>query len=240
MAHHFERAALSSTDNFDSDISVKLGMSEEKTDHSVITQGADDLIAVLVDEGLPRKGVVMVVDHATALDFVRKNVVGKPLTTKLIGEVNELAMQHADDGPEWCATGLDDDHIFRRSTIHVRGSPVVHPYPHELPAVVDKLIQTFESAKEAEVDPVAAAILFHFCFLYVHPFKDGNGRTSRLLLNAMLHDAGLFGCVIREQDRPLYMSFFADFFDDGSADALHTFFLQRCYEHTSMILDYHS
>ena len=181
-------------------------------------------------------GVAMVMDHAIALDFVKNSVVGKPLTPALIAKVNQLVMRHSDQGVEWRASGLDDGHIFRRSTVHVRGSPVVHPYPHEVPVVMDRLIQTFEEAKSAGADPVAAAILFHFCFLHVHPFRDGNGRTSRLLLAAMLHDAGLFGCVIREEDRSMYMSFFDDFYDHGCVDTLYTFFLERCRAHTSMII----
>lgn len=220
-------------------------MSQEKIENRVVLPDTDDMIATLANQGLPREGVAMVLDHATALDFVRNNVVGKALTPELVTEVNHLVMKHADQGiewrrVEWRASGLDETHVFRRSTVHVHGSPVVHPYPHEVPVAMDKLIQIYEDAKKAGADPLVAGILFHFCFLYVHPFRDGNGQTARLLLAVMLHDAALFGCIIRETNRPLYMSFFDEFYDHGSVDALYTYFFWHCRVHTSMIIGYHS
>jgi hypothetical protein len=39
-----------------------------------------------------------------------------------------------------------------------------------------------------EVDPVVAAAILAFGFVYIHPFEDGNGRIHRYLIHHVLAD----------------------------------------------------
>src|SRR3989338_4793980 len=51
------------------------------------------------------------------------------------------------------------------------------------PAAVKKLIEAWQDVlKEKSVHPLIALAAFNLDFLCVHPFRDGNGRVSRLLL----------------------------------------------------------
>ena len=56
-----------------------------------------------------------------------------------------------------------------------------------------------------EPDAGVRAVLGHRLFGYIHPFPDGNGRTARLLMNAMLASGGYPWTVIRVDDRDEYL-----------------------------------
>ena len=50
------------------------------------------------------------------------------------------------------------------------------------------------------------AILGHFIFVYIHPYKDGNGRMGRFLMNVMLASGGYPWTVIPVEERNTYMN----------------------------------
>jgi len=53
-------------------------------------------------------------------------------------------------------------------------------------------------------NPIVVAAIAHHEFVKIHPFKDGNGRTARILLNLILLKKGFPICNIRREERPLY------------------------------------
>jgi Fic family protein len=57
-------------------------------------------------------------------------------------------------------------------------------------------------------EPSAAvrALVGHFCFVFIHPYMDGNGRMGRFLMNAMLASGGYPWTVIRVEWRDRYMA----------------------------------
>ncbi len=46
----------------------------------------------------------------------------------------------------------------------------------------------------------------HFKLVSIHPFTDGNGRTSRLLMNLLLMQKGYPPAIIRKEDRAAYIN----------------------------------
>ncbi len=66
-------------------------------------------------------------------------------------------------------------------------------------------MDAFFSMMEVEEHPGVRAVLAHWLMGYIHPFPDGNGRTARFLMNAMLASGGFPWVVIRVDDRDEYM-----------------------------------
>ena len=76
------------------------------------------------------------------------------------------------------------------------------------------MLQTLDTIKEPcanlarrlreEAEPPEMAFDAHEKLVTIHPFSDGNGRTSRLLMNLLLLKAGYPPVVIRPEDRPAY------------------------------------
>jgi len=71
------------------------------------------------------------------------------------------------------------------------GEAIYWPPDHkDLPELIDDLID-FVNKNRGKIDPLIIAGIFHKQFVIIHPFMDGNGRTTRLLTKIILADMGL-------------------------------------------------
>ena len=66
---------------------------------------------------------------------------------------------------------------------------LVSAKPEDLPRLIDGLI-AFERKTAQDLDPVLAASVLAFGFVYIHPFEDGNGRVHRYLIHHALAARG--------------------------------------------------
>ena len=58
--------------------------------------------------------------------------------------------------------------------------------PHKMvPMLMDNLFNWMNKVKD-EVNPLILSSIFHYEFVFIHPFSDGNGRTVRLWQNIIL------------------------------------------------------
>ncbi len=85
----------------------------------------------------------------------------------------------------------------RGNVIH-RGAP-----PQHVESLLRELI-TWYSRNKAKYPPLVLAAVVHNQFENIHPFRDGNGRVGRLLLNNILLKHGLPPLNIRMKNRAQY------------------------------------
>lgn len=77
--------------------------------------------------------------------------------------------------------------IIRKHNIGVAGSKTEFPFPAELEFLLKDFFRWYHKNKN-KLNPVELAALVHLKFVSIHPFSDGNGRISRLIMNFVLHD----------------------------------------------------
>ncbi len=78
--------------------------------------------------------------------------------------------------------------------------------PEETPALMTDLINWYNSEEElGRLSPVELAALFHYRYIRIHPFEDGNGRIARLLVNYILSRHGLPMIVVRSRKKQEYL-----------------------------------
>ncbi|KAK5871463.1 hypothetical protein PBY51_004345 [Eleginops maclovinus] len=80
----------------------------------------------------------------------------------------------------------------------------IPPHPRDLQRHMQELVQWLNSEDALQMHPVEYAALAHYKLVYVHPFVDGNGRTSRLLMNLVLMQARYPPITIRKEQRAEY------------------------------------
>lgn len=64
------------------------------------------------------------------------------------------------------------------------------PPPHELVNALMDEVLVFANALPKTIDPLVAAAIASFGFVFIHPFMDGNGRLSRFLFHYALCQSG--------------------------------------------------
>ena len=78
--------------------------------------------------------------------------------------------------------------------------------PEETPALMSDLIDWYNNAvKEGKLSALELASLFHYRYIRIHPFEDGNGRIARLMVNFILtrHDYPMI--VVRSRKKSEYL-----------------------------------
>ena len=71
---------------------------------------------------------------------------------------------------------------YRDSDVRISGSNHIPPKAEKISKLLEELFKEFYTQKKA-LHPIELATFLHDRFVNIHPFTDGNGRTSRLLMN---------------------------------------------------------
>ena len=75
---------------------------------------------------------------------------------------------------------------IRTYQVEISGSKFVPPFPAELNTLLREFFGWYRREK-TKLHPVMLAALAHLKFVSMHPFGDGNGRISRIVMNFVLH-----------------------------------------------------
>lgn len=76
--------------------------------------------------------------------------------------------------------------------------------PIDTPIEMEKMVSWYRK-EQTSMDPLILAALLHYRFVRIHPFDDGNGRISRLLMNYVLLRKGYPPVVIKSKDKSNYL-----------------------------------
>ncbi len=139
----------------------------------------------------------------------------RPLTEAFIRELHEIILKQpyqvdavTPDGKptkKWIAIGK-----YKTIPNHVKtqtGEMFYFASPEETPAKMADLMKWFsEEVKYEETHPVVLATEFHYRFIRIHPFDDGNGRIARLLMNFVLMLKGFPPAIIKTEEKKEYYS----------------------------------
>ncbi len=92
------------------------------------------------------------------------------------------------------------------SVITRSGERFEYASPEETPALMTDLVDWYNQAEQkAELSPVELAALFHYRYIRIHPFEDGNGRIARLLVNYILSRHNYPMVVVRSRKKKAYL-----------------------------------
>lgn len=139
-------------------------------------------------------------DHFEAFEYMMQNT-QHPIDEELLKEINRRVTRHtlSYHAPEAIAGEY--------ATTDMTAGDTVFGDHKELIARVPKLLESTEEAiVAANVHSMILAARFHGFYEYLHPFRDGNGRTGRLVSNYILLRMGHPLLIIPSENRKEYIA----------------------------------
>ena len=187
----------------------------------------------LTSEGKPLHDYLEAQNHAEAIDRLQDIISRKQsITESLIKALHGVLMK----GGEFTLSKNQHGqmihkklHIgeYKKETNHVLTlSGKIHRYtdPLFVHDEMEILLKWLDTAKK--LHPVERAAQFHYRFVSIHPFDDGNGRMSRLLMNLLLMQFGYYPCIIQNAHRRRYIQALEQV-DSLKDDSLFTTFVAQ-------------
>ena len=158
-------------------------------------------------------------DHFRAFDFMVSHL-DNAFDEPFLKETNRLVTEHT------LAYRAPGAIAGEYTTEDMAAGDTVFGDHEELIARVPKLMESTQRAIEDGQHPMIVAAKWHGYYEYLHPFRDGNGRTGRLLSNFILLRAGHPLLIIRLEDRSEYISVLKQIRAEGTDEHLIDFFFK--------------
>lgn len=168
----------------------------------------------LTAQGKPMRDHLDIEGHDTAIKAIEDAISGhRELNEVFIRNLHRILLQE----PYEKEAETPDGTVVRRTiTIgdyktapnNVRTSTGETYYftpPDQVKSAMSDLIDWYRSKEREGEHPVIIAATFHYRFVRIHPFDDGNGRMARLLMNMILIKHGYTVSLIQHDDRDGYL-----------------------------------
>jgi Fic family protein len=173
------------------------------THHSTAIEGntlSQSETEIIVEKGITIGGKSVrehleVIGHKEALDFVLALADRREsITERDIRDIHALVMK---------GQANRDAGAYRGLNVRAAGTEFAYPDHLHVPELMGDFVSWLNA--EPAVHAVAFASEAHFRFVSIHPFRDGNGRVGRLLLNFLLLRRGYSIAVIPVERRAEYI-----------------------------------
>jgi Fic family protein len=165
-------------------------------------------------QGKPLKDHFEITGHNEAINWVLDLVKGETeLTEVFIRELHTLLLKESSYKEAVTSEGKPTRRKIEvgkyktqpNHVITVTGETFYFATPEETPAKMQELIEWFRTEKaKPDVNPIILSALFHYKFIRIHPFDDGNGRVARILMNFILMQFGYPPVIIKTEDKENY------------------------------------
>lgn len=156
---------------------------------------------VILEDGLtvggkPLRDILEAVDHARSYNFMFSLLKSHRIDGEAVLRMHELFYQNIE--PAYAGR-------YRDIKVIITGSHYPTTAPEKLELEMSRLFEWADRERD-QIHPVEFAAELHRRFVFIHPFKDGNGRVARLLMNLALIQEGYLPAVIPPVLRMDYIS----------------------------------
>ena len=137
-----------------------------------------------------------------------------PLTQHFIRTLHKTLLREDYTVYRTLPGGVQTSYVIHAGQYKTRPNSVITRYgdqfeyatPEETPALMRDLVDWYNDAERSgKFTPIELAAIFHYRYIRIHPFEDGNGRIARLMFNYILtrHDYPMI--VVRSRKKKEYL-----------------------------------
>lgn len=194
LRQHIGALPQAALDNYDQDFAIRFTHNSTAIEGNTLTLMETKLL--LEDKlsvgGKALREIYEVVNHDKAFRYVKACIAaGKPLDEGIVKDIHELLMENIQPGG-----------IYRNVDVRIGGAQHDPPSPLEMYRQIKDFY--LDLPYKADLNPIDLAAWTHAEFVRIHPFTDGNGRASRLIMNYQLMVNGFLPIDIPAQRRLEY------------------------------------
>jgi Fic family protein len=187
-------------------------------------------------QGKPLQDHFEITGHNEAINWVIDVVKGDyPLNENFIRELHALLLKESYEVDAITPDGKPTKKrinvgCYKTSPNHVKtktGEIFYFATPEETPSKMTDLINWYrEKSEQEDVNSIFLAAEFHYKFIRIHPFDDGNGRTARILMNFILMKFDYPPVIIKTEDKASYFAAL-QLADSGNIEAFIEYIAQN-------------
>lgn len=145
-----------------------------------------------------------VVNHNKAFSYVKKCIsYNKPIDENIVKDIHSILMENILVGG-----------VYRNVEVRITGAKHKPPAPSEMYYQIKEFFSNMNS--KSNLNPIELAAWTHAEFVKIHPFVDGNGRTSRLIMNYQLMRNGFLPVSVNKEDRLEYFNYIEEYAVNGN------------------------
>ena len=153
--------------------------------------------------GKSLREIYEVINHKKAYSFVKKRIAEKKeLDERIVKDIHELLTENIIQGG-----------IYRREEVRISGAGFTPPSGNEM---LYQIKDFYQSLNRSDLNDIELAAWTHAEFVRIHPFVDGNGRTSRLLMNYQLMSKGFLPVSVNKEKRVEYYNALEEYAVNGN------------------------
>lgn len=193
------------------------------------TKALKELGLGVVPQGKPLVETMEMLDHLHAYEYMASTA-STPVTEDYLLHLHYILTEHT--------IGYKHPGALpgQYTTMDMAAGDTLFGDHTELIARVPQLLQNTEKTLSGQIPPMFIAATFHGYFIYLHPFRDGNGRLGRLLSNKILLRYGHPIVIIPQEKKADYIRALKLFHSDSS-EYLVAFFYQTAIQRMQQELD---
>lgn len=193
--------------------------------------------------GKPIKDVMEMKGHDNVVIDILKIGKGEiKISEKRIKDIHKAIMH--EENPEQ-AKLIGDWKKEPNEVINYKGEKISFANPrdvaqkmHDLLNKTNTLLDKYFSGSKDSIHPLLLAADFHLDYVTIHPFYDGNGRTTRILTNLILISCGYPPVIIKETDKIMYYQYLADIQAyGGDKNLFYEFMANKLFDSQKLVLD---
>lgn len=156
--------------------------------------------------GKSLREIYEVVNHNRAFSYVKKCIAeDKSLTEAITKDIHAILMENIFQGG-----------IYRSCEVRITGATHKPPVPSEMYVQIKGFFSNL--LHHGGLNPIELAAYTHAEFVRIHPFEDGNGRTSRLMMNYQLMRYGFLPVSISKENRLPYFEALEEYAVNGKLE----------------------
>ncbi len=154
---------------------------------------------LIIEEGITISGKPLrehfeAINHQKAFEYIESVMKEHIITEETIKNIHKIIL-----------SGINDEYVgrYRDANVRILGAIKSPPRFEKVHEKMKEFVEYINKNPE-NLNTVELASVLHYRFVEIHPFIDGNGRCSRLLMNLFLMKHGYPITMILKVDRKKY------------------------------------